>query len=214
MTNAYTLHHLHFHYPKNFTLAIDHLVIDSGKVIGVTGLNGSGKSTFMKLLAFLLLPQAGTLRYFDQPVTPANALIFRKKVSLLLQDTLLLKRSVFENVAYGLKIRSFNHIKERVRDALEQVGLPFSRYAKKQYNELSGGEAKRVALASRLAIAPDVLLLDEPTTNIDKLNKEIMARALTQIHQEQHKTLIVSSHDEPWLAALTTSIIQLPLEKI
>lgn len=211
VASVYNITDLRFSYGKHFSLLLDQFTVKQGQIIGMVGLNGQGKSTLLQILAFLLKPPVGKIEYFGELVTRNNIDNLRQTVALLLQETTLLKRSVFENVAYGLIIRGFNkeHIEEMVAKTLARVGLSIANHGKKQSHELSGGEMKRVALAARIAISPQVLLLDEPTTSIDKLNKDIIYQTLVELNQEKQTTIIVSSHDESWLSKFTTAQIEL-----
>lgn len=208
MKLAYKINNLEFSYVNGFIFHIKHLQIEQGKILGVVGLNGSGKSTLLKLLAFLLPPNSSEMYFFNKLVTADNFSTFRRNTTLLLQNPVLLNRTVFDNIAYGPKIQQFKNMATTVANALEKVGLPFAQYANKFSHELSGGELKRVALAARIAICNKVLLLDEPTTNIDKINKELIMRTILELKAVKNTTIIVSSHDEAWLAKVSDYIVE------
>ena len=210
MKLAYQINNLNFSYLNGFQFKAPDLKIAAHSIVGIIGLNGSGKTTLLKLLAFLLEPQAGEIKFLNQPANKQNLYQFRQEVTLLQQDPVLLKRSVYGNVAYGLKIRKQTNIMPRVKEALARVDLPMQNYGKKYFNELSSGELKRVALASRIALNPRVLLLDEPTTNLDKFNKELLFDTVMKLNHDHKTTVIVSSHDEEWLAKTADTIIDLP----
>jgi tungstate transport system ATP-binding protein len=106
---------------------------------------------------------------------------------------MLLNRSVAENVAFGLKMRGLHPTAEPVRAALEKVGL--SSLAKQNARTLSGGEAQRVALARALVIEPQVLLLDEPTANLDPRNAALIENTVRDINQEKGTTLVLVTHN-------------------
>jgi tungstate transport system ATP-binding protein len=209
MKLAYKIKNLQFNYDDKFFFQLDSMNINSGEIIGITGLNGSGKSTLLKLLAFLLKPNSGNIMFFGNNVVHNNYFSLRQETTLLLQDPILLKRTVFENVAYGLRKRNATNVDKNVTEALERVGLSKKYHAKKYFNELSGGESKRVALAARIAIEPKVLLLDEPTTNIDKMNKDLIYQTLTDLNTDKNTTIIISSHDEMWLNNLTNTFVEI-----
>jgi tungstate transport system ATP-binding protein len=195
-------------YNDLFTLHIPHLAIDEGSAIGFIGPNGSGKSTLFRILAFLEVQSHGSM-HFDG-IENADATSIRGRVILLLQDPYLLKRSVLENVSYGLKVQGdTKNLSERVREALSWVGLPFDKFAKRQWYELSGGEAQRVALASRLIVKPRVLILDEPTSNIDRESVSLIKDAIETIRSTHHSTLIISSHDHLWLNSVADNIFRM-----
>jgi molybdopterin-guanine dinucleotide biosynthesis protein B len=131
----------------------------------------------LRLLAFLETPVAGEVRYREQP-TVGREYDLRGEVTYFPQEPYLLKRTVRANVGYGLAIRGAPDIRERVDGALAQVGLDPARFAGRSWRQLSGGEVKRVALAARLALRPKVLLLDEPTANLDRDSADLVRRAV------------------------------------
>lgn len=142
--------------------------------------------------------------------TGKNNGTFKKDVTLLLQEPYLLKRSVFENVAYGLRVRGkTEQIKKRVYETLQLVGLPPEKYAGRQWFELSCGESQRVALAARLVFRPEVLLLDEPTANVDQYSATIIKETIGRARSEYNATLIIVSHDLIWLNSVTDRIVKM-----
>lgn len=185
-------------YGDHPVLRIDELTVASDGPTAFVGHNGSGKTTLFKALAFLMKPVAGTLRFQGAPVENREGEL-RKEATLLLQEPYLLKRSVFENVAYGLRARGEKeNIRERVEEALEMVGLPVE-FARREWYRLSGGEARRVALASRLVLRTRVLLLDEPTANVDEENARLMGRVIKEIWEKWGAVTLIASHDIQWL---------------
>lgn len=193
-------------------LHVPELAIARGEILGLAGHNGSGKSTLLKLLGFLLSPRAGSL-FFDGAAVDAHAMraghLLRRRAVLLGQDTCLLKRSVAANVAYGLKLRGLPAPRERIARALALVGLDAAQYAARPWMRLSGGEARRVALAARLALNPLALLLDEPTTGLDRASTEHVKRAVLAARAEHGATLVIASHDMGWLAACADRVLTL-----
>lgn len=196
------------------TINIDCLRICEGSVTGIVGPNGSGKSTLLRILAFLE-PYTGGSLFFDSLNPSGNHVDKRKNVTYLLQNSYLLKRSVFENIAYGLRLRSETaNLEERVHDSLERVGLSPSKFAHRPWYRLSGGEVQRVALAARLALHPKVLILDEPTANVDESSALLVKEAAVSAWKEWGTTVIVATHDLPWLTEVSTDIISLFRGKI
>lgn len=197
MELIYALNKVSFTYPNNnsFALSIPDLKIYAGEIIGIVGKNGAGKTTLLKLLARLIQPTNGNL----------YSLYDRKQITLLFQQPYLLKRSVYHNLIYGLKIREEcgNFINE-ARQVLRQVGLP-ENILHKDTRHLSQGESQRIALAMRLILKPQVLLLDEPTANIDTSSQNKITGLLVQLKT----TTIIASHDQTWLQNLTKRIINL-----
>jgi tungstate transport system ATP-binding protein len=195
-------------YDGREVLHIPELALDAGVILGLAGPNGGGKSTLLRLLAFLESPAEGEVRYRGQP-THGREFELRGEVTCFPQEPYLLKRSVRANVGYGLVIRGAADVRERVDAALLQVGLDPVRFAGRSWHQLSGGEGKRVALAARLALQPKVLLLDEPTANLDRDSAELVRRAVLTAREECGTTLVISGHDQPWLRAICDDILWL-----
>ncbi len=188
-------------------LDIAELAIERGRVTGVVGPNGSGKSTLLKALAFLI-PSSGEIIFDGAPAAGREAEI-RREATYLHQEPYLLKRSVCENVAYGLRLRGADKklVEERTAESLEAVGLDFREFAPRPWYRLSGGEAQRVALAARLALRPKALLLDEPTANVDDASAQLVMGAAERAAREYGAAVVVSTHDTAWLYGAATRVV-------
>ncbi len=194
--------HAYNHKP---VLQIEQMEIASGSITGLIGPNGSGKSTLLRLLAFVERPLQGDIRLEGQQVRPFDPRA--RQVTLLPQTPYLLKRSVFHNVAYGLMVRGQRrNLQSKVWQALEMVGLAPGEFAARDWDELSGGEAQRVALAARLVLSPKVLLLDEPTASVDAASAQLIKEASLQARQKWNTTLVIASHDWLWLSEVCDDI--------
>jgi tungstate transport system ATP-binding protein len=190
-------------------LSIDRLDLPRGGIIGVIGPNGSGKSTFLRLAGFVEKPTRGEVLFEGKPAGPFFPEVCNR-VTLLPQEPFLMKRSVLNNVAYGLRIRNAkDHLVERVYKALSYVGLDGKDFAQRPSYALSGGEAQRVALAARLVLKPEVLLLDEPTASIDALSAQLIKEAALKARRDWGTTLIVASHDWQWLYGICDTVFHL-----
>lgn len=190
-------------------LSIDQWNVPADTVTGVVGPNGCGKSTLLSLLGFIARPTQGEVRFKGQSSAPFDERV-RGKVALLTQDSFLLKRSVYSNVAYGLKInKQKEKERQRVYEALEMVGLDPDAFSHRPWFALSGGEARRVALAARLALQPEVLLMDEPTISVDAASAQMIKEAALHARQQWDTTLIITSHDGEWLADFSEYILHL-----
>ncbi|MFH1034917.1 MAG: ABC transporter ATP-binding protein [Pseudomonadota bacterium] len=190
---------IHAYGPRR-VLDVPGLDIPQGAVIGLAGPNGSGKSSLLRLLAFLEAPSQGQVIFAGAPRGPDTPGA-RQGVTLLLQEPYLLKRGVAANLAYGLRLRGQGRPPRAELDqALAWVGLEPDQFARRRWYQLSGGEAKRVALAARLVLKPRVLLLDEPTAGVDAPSAELISRAALAAREQWGTTLVVASHDLAWLA--------------
>ncbi|MDY0222196.1 MAG: ATP-binding cassette domain-containing protein [Desulfobacterium sp.] len=208
-TPVYQFNRVDLFYGSHRALHIKALNIAGGSITGLAGPNGSGKSTLLKLMTFAEQPTHGEILFNgkkEQPFSPG----VRFKISLLTQRPYLLKRTVFENTAYGLKIRGTkDNLEAEVAKALAKVGLSFDDFAQRRWHELSGGEAQRVALAARLALRPQVLLLDEPTASVDLESARLIRQASLAARDEWGTTLVIASHDRLWLDEICDSTIQM-----
>jgi tungstate transport system ATP-binding protein len=189
-------------------LSIDDVSIHDAAITGLIGPNGSGKSTLLKLMCFLEEPTYGSIFFKGRRTGPFSG--DTRKVTLLPQEPYLMQRSVFENVAYGLKIRGdVKRLNTRVEDALLQVGLEAESFSRRRWSALSGGEAQRVALAARLILKPEVLLLDEPTANVDTDSAHLIRMASLKARDEWGTSLVVATHDWQWLFETCDSVLHL-----
>ncbi len=210
MTNLHPAYHLkdiRHYYGSKKVLDIDDLKIETGSITGILGPNGSGKSTLLKLLAFARKPTTGQVFYKGRPEVPFSPTV-RSKVTLLTQKPYLLKRTVFENIAYGLKIRNDKkNLEHRVKKALLNVGLDYQSFAPRKWHELSGGEAQRVAMAARLILKPEILLLDEPIASVDTKSAKLIRQASINARDNWGTTLVIVSHDVQWLYSISDTQI-------
>jgi tungstate transport system ATP-binding protein len=183
--------------------------IEPGSITGLSGPNGSGKSTLINIMGLIIRPTCGTVRFMGAPVHPFSR-SGRLGIVSLPQESRLLKRTVYENVAYGLKIRKdTKEIGKRISEALEMVGMNPTDYLGRQDYELSGGESKRIALAARLVLRPKVLLLDEPTAHVDDLSCRLIQKAVRRARDRWETTLVIASHDREWLSSICDSEMSL-----
>ena len=182
-------------YAGRQVLQIDQLDIAAGQILALVGPSGAGKSTLLRLLNFLEPPSAGLIRYGDLEYGPNGEapLAVRRQVTTVSQRPVLLNRSVLANVQFGLRLRGLRDSNKQVEAALQQVGL--AHLARQQARTLSGGEAQRVALARAMVIRPAVLLLDEPTANLDPYNVGLIEQIVRSLNQDQQTTLVLVTHN-------------------
>ncbi len=183
-------------YGPRTVLRVPALTVERGECLVFIGPNGAGKSTLLRLLALLEAPHAGTVTVTlnGRAVSYGDAsLAERRQIGMVFQRPILLSRSARANVAYGLRLRGENHARERVDVALEQADL--LGLAGAQARTLSGGEAQRVALARALVLEPKILLLDEPTSNLDPFSARLIESQIRRQQQEDGVTVIVVTHN-------------------
>jgi tungstate transport system ATP-binding protein len=173
------------------------LTILKGEIFTLIGPSGSGKTTLIRLIDLLDNPTNGKI-IFDGTIAASNEhvrLSIRRRMSMVFQKPAVLNTTVAANVAFGLKFRGVEkpEIDQRVHEALDIVGL--LHLANRRAVTLSGGEMQRVAIARALVTRPEVLLLDEPTANLDPVNSELIENLILRIHRQFQTTIILSTHD-------------------
>jgi tungstate transport system ATP-binding protein len=181
-------------YNGRTVLDVNDLNIRRGEILGLVGPSGAGKSTLLRLLGFLEMPAAGTLQYDGQPCNEAwPDLDNRRQVTMVFQKPHLLRRSVSDNVAYALDLRGRANGCDDVVRELARLGL--EDLAEAPARTLSGGEAQRVALARALVLKPEVLLLDEPTANLDPYNIKLIEEIVRRTNDEDGTTVVIVTHN-------------------
>lgn len=192
-TSVYQLKNVKQCYDGRCVLDVHDLEIQKGEIFAIVGPSGAGKSTLLRLLNFLEQPASGQLSYHGQPVNPELPLSQRRRVTTVFQRPVLLKRSVNANLDYGLGLRGKRLDDSTRKEWLERLGL--QELAQQSAPNLSAGEAQRVALARALLIGPEVLLLDEPTANLDPYNISLIESIVRQENQEQGTTIVLVTHN-------------------
>ena len=205
---------LHLSYGDNAILKGVSMKLEQGEVVSLLGPSGSGKTTLLRAVAGLEVPHRGTIAIEDQPVfdgaekleVPAE----KRNLGLVFQSYALWPhKKVFDNVAYGLKLRSVpsGEIKTRVDTALKNLGL--GHLGDRLPHQLSGGQQQRVAIARALVYNPPVILMDEPLSNLDaKLREEARAWLRELILKMQLSALVVT-HDQNEAMAMSDRILLL-----
>jgi len=161
-----------------------------GRIYGIIGANGAGKSTLLRLLSAMEKPSAGRVLLNGKVLTGPVP-----EISCVWQRPYLFQQSVQRNIRYGLRLRRWPRAAERER--LQQLLTVFRLEDMKDQwaPKLSGGETARVAIARAVAPHPKILLLDEPTANLDPSNTRLVERALYEVHEEEGTTIILVTHD-------------------
>ena len=192
MSDIYQLDHISKNYGKITALNDLNLQLGEGPV-GVLGYSGAGKTTLLKLLAGLEMASFGIIRFKNRAITEKNIQNLRRVVTMLFQESVSFNRTVLENVIYGLTIRGVakDEAITKAQKALASLRLKGSEH--RMATKLSGGEKQRVSLARALVLEPEVLLLDEPTSNLDPANATVIVEAI----KEYAKTglVVISTHN-------------------
>ena len=207
--NTLEVVHLSFGYANGVNALSDvSFTVAEGDCVGLIGPNGAGKSTLMMHLNGLLPNKMGaeaSIRVFGEPISPRNLDRIRRDVGLLFQnpDDQLFCPTVFEDVTFGPQQFGWgdNDVKAAATRALEQVGLPG--YGPRSPHHLSHGEKRRVCIAGLLACAPRVLLLDEPTSDLDPRGRRELKTLLKQLPV----TKVIASHDLEMIAELCSRVL-------
>ncbi len=171
--------------------------VERAEVFALIGPTGAGKTTLLRLLNLLDMPSSGKIYFNGQDTAESTRLRLhmRRRMAMVFQKPVVFNSSVYENIAYPLKVRGHRRkeIQTRVEEMLEITGL--KGYEKRRARTLSGGEAQRVALARAMIARPELLLLDEPTANIDPVSVSKIEEVLANIIREQKTTVIMATHD-------------------
>lgn len=176
-------------YDGKTVLDLEQGFIKKGSRTAIIGPNGAGKSTFVKIIAGIEQADTGKIMYGDDPAFP------QEDVTLVFQKPYLLSTTVEKNIAYPMKLRGYDDelIEQRITELCEELNL--TEFRKTKAWKLSGGETQKVALARALAFKPKLLLLDEPTANIDPVTTAEIEQMLKRIGEKQETTIVLITHN-------------------
>lgn len=203
-------------------LALDNIsfTADDGQMIGIIGHTGSGKSTLLQHLNGLLKPESGRIIIGDTDITqPGVSMVqIRKKIGLVFQypEYQLFEETAAKDVAFGPKNLGLSEeeIDERVREAIELVGLDYEEIKDRSPFELSGGQKRRVAIAGVVAMRPEVLILDEPTAGLDpKAHRDVLTM-VEEVHRRTGNITILVSHNMADIARLCDKVVVIDSGKL
>jgi ABC-2 type transport system ATP-binding protein len=183
---------------KSITIAVDHLTFDvqRGEIFGILGPNGGGKSTLIRLIATLLIPDEGNIRVFGHDVVkdpmPAQRMINRVSA----EASFFKKLSPMENLLNGARLYGVkgSEIRRRVRQILKCLNIP-DKNVDRPMEEMSRGMQQKVAIARALLSTPMLLLLDEPTTGLDPRSKREVQAFVRELRDEHDTTIVLTTHD-------------------
>ena len=192
--SLYYLREVRKSHKSAFSLVIRELAIEHGEVLGLLGPTGAGKSTLLRLLAGLETVDGGELRFENRQMSAYEfPLTTRRRITMVHQRPLLLTGTGRLNVEYGLRLRKIRGIEQRVEAVLDRLGL--TQVASQPAQTLSGGQVQLIALARAIVVEPDVLLLDEPTANLDPAHVALVEQTIRDLHRERGMTIVWATHN-------------------
>lgn len=197
-------------YGDKIVLDISNMTIKEGKITGITGPNGSGKSTLLNIISYIDDNFSGKVKYNGMDFSKEVA----KNITYVFQKPYLLRRSVYDNIVYPLKLRKVDNKSQTkyANDIMKR--LEIEDLSNKRGQQLSGGESQKVALARALVFKPKLLLLDEPTSNIDSESVKIMEREIVNFNKETSGTVLIVTHNLEQAQRICDEVISLDLGKV
>lgn len=195
MTLTLTASNIGKGYDGNEVLRDCSFTFNENGIYVLTGPNGCGKSTFLRICALIEPPDSGEIAYLSHGSIIQKNLALKRRITLVLPRVGVFNTTVSKNVAYGLTVRGTTHdeAEKKVDRMLEFVGLSH----KKEQNALtlSSGETQRLGIARALVIEPEILFLDEPTASVDQKNTEIIERIITEMKKDARAIVVITTHD-------------------
>lgn len=194
--------------------------IHEGEFVGIIGHTGSGKSTFVQLLNGLIQPTTGTVTVDGTDISQKTkeVMTMRHKVGMVFQypEYQLFEETIAKDIAFGPRNfgLSETEIEERVREAMDFVGLDYKTYADRSPFRLSGGQMRRVAIAGVIAIHPQYLILDEPSAGLDPMGRREIFSEIQRWHKEKDVTVILVSHNMEDVSQMANRLLVLSHGKI
>jgi len=189
------------------------LIIQQGQIAALVGPSGAGKSTIVHYCNGLLRPSAVgqvTICGLDTAAPDADLWALRRHVGLVFQSPQqqMIERFVGDDIAYGpLQLGlDGDPLRQRVREAMDAVGLDFAMFVDRDTTTLSGGEVRRVAIAGALALDPDLLILDEATTGLDPLTRDSLCELLVRLARERELTILMVTNDMDQVAEMADTV--------
>ncbi len=176
-------------------LTIDALQVERGETLAIVGPNGAGKSTLLLALARLIKPVRGQMMFNGEPISQMDDLEYRRKISFVFQDPLLMDMSVANNIALGLKFRGTDKDEIHTRVDRWSKAMGVASLLGRRAGQLSGGEAQRVSLARAFVLDPELLLMDEPFSAVDPPTRAQLLKDLSNLLSQDHRTTIFVTHN-------------------
>ena len=201
-------HDIMVRYGQSVVLDVEHLAIPAGRITGIVGPNGAGKTTLLEVMALLRRPTRGRVSLWGQPARPGDRKL-QRKVVMVMHSGYMFRGKVWDNVIYGLKARRLRTQKAKIRAAQALQIVELSKFARHDVAGLSAGQRQRVNLARAIAIAPQAILLDEPSANVDSQTVEIICNLLCRLRDEQGTTIVHTCPADSRLREITDQFVEL-----
>ena len=184
-------------FPAKVALKSVNLDVERGEIVIIIGPSGAGKTTLLRLIDLLDFPDEGRIVTdgVDTTVFPHLHPAIRRRIGMVFQQPILFDTSTFNNVAWSLRMRGFDErsVQTMVKETLDMVGL--AGFERRRARTLSGGEAQRLTIARVMVYKPELMLLDEPTANLDPYNVAAIEEIITRINRETDTTIIMATHN-------------------
>jgi len=206
-----TFTHIYKSYNGKEIISDFNLTIESGTFLTIIGTSGSGKTTVLKMINGLVLPDKGEIRIDGKNIANENLIALRRNIGYVIQGNILFPHlSVAENIAYVLVLKNYpkSNISRIVAEKLQLVNLA-PELAKRFPHELSGGQQQRVGIARALAANPNIILMDEPFGALDSITRKQLQRELKALHQLSGATIVFVTHDIAEALTLGTKVLVL-----
>ena len=195
MTNIIEINDLLIQRNGRDALKIASLEIQRGETLAIVGPNGAGKSTLLLALARLIKPARGQMIFNGSPISQMNDLEYRRRISFVFQDPLLMDMTVEKNIALGLKFRGTDKDETRTRVDRWSKAMGVESLLGRRAGQLSGGEAQRVSLARAFVLDPELLLMDEPFSAVDPPTRAQLLNDLSTLLSQEDRTTIFVTHN-------------------
>jgi tungstate transport system ATP-binding protein len=181
-------------YEGKLVLENINLEIEKGTTLGLIGPTGCGKTTLLRIIDLLERPSYGKILFNGVEANNSEQQI-RRRIGMVFQNPIVFKGTVYDNIRYGLKVRGEieDSYQEEITTLLDSLGL--AGYEDRNASTLSGGETQRIALARALITKPDLLLLDEPTANLDPMSTERIENLISELSRRNETTIIMATHN-------------------
>lgn len=206
-----TFSHIHKNYNGKEIIADFNLTIESGTFLTIIGTSGSGKTTVLKMINGLVLPDKGEIYIDGKNILEEDLIALRRNIGYVIQGNILFPHlTVAENIAYVLRLKNYSKtdITHIVTEKLQQVNLD-PELANRFPHQLSGGQQQRVGIARALAASPSIILMDEPFGALDIITRQQLQRELKALHQLSGATIVFVTHDIAEALTLGTKVLVL-----